>query len=603
VNSTSFEDEKNLDDWSGIGWFRMHFIVDSSLWNKPLAIRFYQSGASQLFLNGTLIYNIGTVSAESDESLNYLDRTPKVLTFPPKRKQVIAIRYSDFNPLGNYPKGFFVHFSEINNAITNTVANTRRFSIVQSIFTVLPLTLALIHFLLFLYFRRTRENAFYALFMISFALLSYSNFQIIFTTSVNLVRIHQLFVFISINLAGIFGILTSYWHAYRKIPKYFYVFPFISICFVTYVIINPDPSFSMFFIFFLILIGIEFVRAILVSFVKRPNQEWPIVIGFIALTFFIVYQILLDNNILQPIRNFDIVYVYGVLILGIAMSINLARDFARTNLELVEREKLSHEQEIERRILEADNKRKTMELEDARNLQLSMLPSEIPKPEYLDISVYMKTATEVGGDYYDFLYNEKELTIAIGDATGHGTKAGIMVALIKSLFNTMGNTFFIPDFFKHCTKMIRKMNFGMMYMSLLLIRIKENIVYMSAAGMPPIYLFRYSKKEVEEITIKGLPLGASLNAQYDQQRTELYPGDTMLLMTDGFAERFNKNKESLDFFRITEKYKSIGDQTPAKIIEELVNLGESWAEGYPQNDDITFVIVKYNRKESKKKTV
>ena len=72
-----------------------------------------------------------------------------------------------------------------------------------------------------------------------------------------------------------------------------------------------------------------------------------------------------------------------------------------------------------------------------------MLPKEIPRLPTLDIDVYMKTASEVGGDYYDFdLTSDGTLTIALGDATGHGTKAGVMVALIKSLFNTMANTFY-----------------------------------------------------------------------------------------------------------------------------------------------------------------
>ena len=52
----------------------------------------------------------------------------------------------------------------------------------------------------------------------------------------------------------------------------------------------------------------------------------------------------------------------------------------------------------------------------------------------------------------------------------------------------------------------------------------------------------------------------------------------------------------MEFSRIKEKYKVIGNETPDKIIEELVSFGESWAGGYPQNDDITFVIVKFNNK-------
>ena len=81
--------------------------------------------------------------------------------------------------------------------------------------------------------------------------------------------------------------------------------------------------------------------------------------------------------------------------------------------------------EAQSKIIQAENDRKTTELEEARELQLSMLPTELPIIENLEISAYMKTATEVGGDYYDFdLLNEGVLNVAIGDGTGHGMQAG-----------------------------------------------------------------------------------------------------------------------------------------------------------------------------------
>jgi ligand-binding sensor domain-containing protein len=88
-----------------------------------------------------------------------------------------------------------------------------------------------------------------------------------------------------------------------------------------------------------------------------------------------------------------------------------------------------------KKFLQLENDRKTKELEEARQLQLSMLPKELPKLPHLDIAVYMKTATEVGGDYYDFhLHIDGTLTVILGDATGHGMMSGMMVSIMKSLF-------------------------------------------------------------------------------------------------------------------------------------------------------------------------
>ncbi len=75
------------------------------------------------------------------------------------------------------------------------------------------------------------------------------------------------------------------------------------------------------------------------------------------------------------------------------------------------------------------------ELEEARKLQLSMLPNEIPNHPNLEIAVSMETATEVGGDYYDFAVgSDGTLNIALGDATGHGMQAGTLVTIMKGIF-------------------------------------------------------------------------------------------------------------------------------------------------------------------------
>ncbi len=102
------------------------------------------------------------------------------------------------------------------------------------------------------------------------------------------------------------------------------------------------------------------------------------------------------------------------------------------------------------------------------------LPKSFPPVPHLEISAKMKTAAEVGGDYYDYhLSGDGTITLAIGDATGHGMKAGIMTALIKSLFDAMAHTFFIPDFFNHCTRTIKKMNLGNLYMGMTILKIQK----------------------------------------------------------------------------------------------------------------------------------
>jgi hypothetical protein len=101
---------------------------------------------------------------------------------------------------------------------------------------------------------------------------------------------------------------------------------------------------------------------------------------------------------------------------------------------------LLNDKEIDYRGQIGENVRQKQELEDARNLQLSMLPQDKPSTPQIDISWYMETATEVGGDYYDYtLDSDGNLTIVLGDATGHGMQAGTVVTASKTLFQSMGN--------------------------------------------------------------------------------------------------------------------------------------------------------------------
>jgi serine phosphatase RsbU (regulator of sigma subunit) len=585
--------------WQGIGWFRLHVTVDPSLWNVPLALYMNQAGASELYLDGNLLYRFGTIGKSQETEISYLEQNPKHIVFSETESHTIAVRYSNFNwekfaQLG-ISFGFTLLIAELNTAIETRMTSVRINSVSQMIFTTIPITLALLHLLFFLFYRTMKENLFYALCLLGFAAISFINFQIPFTQNVEQILLYNRVAFISVNIAVVFGILTTYAYAYKKLPKYYIIFVGISLALILWSFVRSSQSqlLSIAFYLFLGLAAIELLRVILIPSFKKERFDWIIGLGFIALIVAVTYQLLIDADVVDPIAGNNIVYVYGITILIITMTINLARDFAKTNVRLLNQERHMREQEIQRRVLEADNQRKTRELEEARQLQLSMLPDKVPLLTNLDIAVHMKTATEVGGDYYDFNSSDDgSLTIAIGDATGHGIKAGIMVTLTKSLFNTMGNIFYLPDFFHHCTKVIKRMSLGNMYMAMMLVRIRNYSMTISAAGMPPIYIYRDVSKKIEELVVKGLPLGAIEGFTYQQINTKLNKGDTILLMSDGYAELFNEEKEMLDFPRIKQFFNECAEQTPQEIINYLIAKGEEWRKDMPRTDDITFVILK-----------
>ena len=249
--------------------------------------------------------------------------------------------------------------------------------------------------------------------------------------------------------------------------------------------------------------------------------------------------------------------------------------------------------EAQSRVIQAENERKTKELEEARELQLSMLPKELPNIDNLDIAVYMQTATEVGGDYYDFhVAQDGTLTAVCGDATGHGMKAGTVVIITKSLFNNLASEDNVLDIFSKISRVIRDMKFRHLTMCLTMLKIKENRLWLSSAAMPPALIYRKKNKAIEEIFMKGMPLGAMNNFPYKMQETTIEKGDTILLMSDGLPELSNDNEEMYGYDRTITEFNSVGEKEPEEIVNHLKNSASQWVNGKAPDDDVTFVVLK-----------
>lgn len=233
------------------------------------------------------------------------------------------------------------------------------------------------------------------------------------------------------------------------------------------------------------------------------------------------------------------------------------------------------------------------ELEEARALQLSLLPKTIPQTDQIQISVHMNTASEVGGDYYDFSKNiDGSLNVAIGDATGHGMRAGIMVAIMKTLFITDSSKLSLLDFFNISNKTINTLNLGRIMMAFMMLKIKSNKIEIANAGMPPLLIYRKRIKDVEEVMTNGMPIGAMKNFPYQVIETEISAGDTLLLMSDGFPELKNDKDEQYGYTRVKDTFKSIAEKEPEEIIEFLKSEVSAWSNGKEHDDDVTFVVIK-----------
>ena len=250
--------------------------------------------------------------------------------------------------------------------------------------------------------------------------------------------------------------------------------------------------------------------------------------------------------------------------------------------------------QAKRSLSKAENERREKDLEEAKQIQESMLPKTFPQIEGLSITAGLITSTEVGGDYYDFFEsNDKNNSIHVicGDATGHGTAAGMMVSIIKSALNGLP-VLPVNEILERLNNIVKKINLGRLRMSLNVAKINKNEIEISAAAMPPTYLFKAKSKICEEIMIEGLPLGGLKDEKFSMLKKSFQKGDVLVMLSDGLPEASNENKEMYDYDRIVDIITKNHTKHPEDIKKEFFNSLNSWLNGGIPEDDVTLVIVK-----------
>jgi serine phosphatase RsbU (regulator of sigma subunit) len=276
----------------------------------------------------------------------------------------------------------------------------------------------------------------------------------------------------------------------------------------------------------------------------------------------------------------------------------LAKERAKRKMQAAEHraenaELRSKAREAEKKALQIENARKSRELEEARKLQLSMLPRDIPALDNLDMAFFMQTATEVGGDYYDFVrHGDSGLRLAIGDATGHGMKAGTMVAMMKTLFTSAASDDSLLAFFNLANTTFKNMQLERVLMGFAMLEITPGQATLINAGMPPLFLYTARDKKVEEVDLTGMPLGALQTLPLNSKSIALASGDALLMLSDGLPELVNADGEMFGYERIADLFTDIGHLPAEAIVEHLHHEGEKWRGQRDIDDDITFIAVK-----------
>lgn len=566
--------------WEKVNWFRVDIYDEKGFPGDLPGIRGYHGGKIKIYWDGELV----------TDRLTYI---PVSLKNKRKEKHTLAVRYERENIKQIHEKGraagFYIvlgKFYPMSHLLLEQKSE-------QMLFTGLCIAFAFLHLLLFIYSPEGKGNLYYSLLLFLFAAMTYVDIQLIYMVSDNAVMLTLQRVQRAIAaLTPIVFLRFCYSLFYKKCPRIFWGFAFLFL--VVGVVIVQNPRLYDYYVYLGIVMAVEVFRVNITAIKRKKDGAWIFAAGTLVFFLFNSYDTLLDLRLIDPVGQMTNAYYFGYIGLFVASSNFLARDFSRTHQRFLAQERRAREEEFARKLIEADNERKTKELQEARDLQLSMLPGCIDNLKDLEICFSMRPATEVGGDYYDYVENgDGSLTIAAGDATGHGMKAGTMVSLIKGLFITNAAPGDPVSFLSTCSRTIKRMKMGNLYMALMLVNIKGNRLTVSSAGMPPLLIYRAGQDKVEEITIKSPPLGGIKDFPYKSKETRLNKGDTVMLLSDGLPELFNEEDEMMGYQKVKELFKNAAASKTHQISEALIEEAGKWRQSREQDDDMTFVVIRY----------
>ncbi|MBO0719733.1 MAG: SpoIIE family protein phosphatase [Blastocatellia bacterium] len=252
--------------------------------------------------------------------------------------------------------------------------------------------------------------------------------------------------------------------------------------------------------------------------------------------------------------------------------------------------------------IEVDHRRKTEELTFARQLQLSMLPARDVITDKVEIIGRMRTASEVGGDYFDFIeLGDGRLCIAVGDATGHGMAAGLVVGMVKmGLINGLqrlnGNSGIKPmveDLNSALKSSLTQRGMGMC-LGAAILETSTLKVELFSNGMPSPYHYRAAESKLSQIVTQAPPLGFLRHVNVRPVGVELRPGDALLWLSDGFEERLDRMDQVWGSELVAQTLERIcvEESSADCIARRMIAACDKAADGLSNHDDMTIVVAK-----------
>ncbi len=256
-----------------------------------------------------------------------------------------------------------------------------------------------------------------------------------------------------------------------------------------------------------------------------------------------------------------------------------------------------------RRFEKQEYDRKKEELEQARIMQLSLLPQKSFQENGITIVGKMQTATEVGGDYFDyFKLDDHRVLIAFGDATGHGTTAGMIVTVTKVVI--VNNLKQIRES-NSLLPMVNAINEALiqtlaargkgMSLQLAILDTAAQTVSITSCGMPYPLIYHSELKTFQVMELRQPPLGFLKQTLAKVHSIPFTSAHTLILVSDGILERFNAQKEEYGLDRLLLHLQNSLQSDNLSLTDLLENTfaqNDLFASGIANNDDMTCLCLR-----------
>lgn len=247
------------------------------------------------------------------------------------------------------------------------------------------------------------------------------------------------------------------------------------------------------------------------------------------------------------------------------------------------------------------------ELRIASTIQMNMVPKIFPPfPERKDIRIYasINSAKEVGGDLYDYFIDGDRLFFIIGDVSGKGVPASLVMAVTCSLFRTISSYFQTPgEIVTALNNSLSERNQANMFVTFFMgiLNLKSGqLQYCNGGHNPPIIMTPEGKVSLME-TNSNLPFGLFEGFSYEEGETVLPAGSSIFLYTDGVTEAENSSKELYSEKRLMNVMESIAvKDTPETVINTVLEDLREHCGDAEQSDDITMLNFYYNPNDMEK---